>query len=734
MMLLHEAQKVVSWVPDSLADRCYHCQALFSLVLRRHHCRRCGNVFCDTCSSSRMPLVSAGFFTPVRVCDKCCEAAKKTHRRMYNERRRLSQSVTSAAMSHGVVDTMAMASSSHHDLHSLLPLSPMDESESSYAASPAAALALTTMIDVIPGEVVMYRGPNVHLRIPNGCEYAGTVYISNYRLVFSQTTAPCLSTSEACARTHSRHATVTLQADHVTAAPRYHAIPLRTIERVKRQELADSDTGVLTVFCKDLRRIQLVFLGLVQQQSFSHFDRCDRELKGRGGPVHFAKVHQETFPHALWDGWAVYDPVAEFNRLGVGATTKWRITDINQSYLFCPTYSASIAVPAAVSDQVLATAGAFRSKARIPALTWRDKKTGATICRSSQPLVGLGQKQCAEDILLIQAIAATNPSSSTMVIVDARPWRNAMAQKTVGMAGYELTSHYEVKSTPTPDNTEASSTSFDLPLHGSHVVDPPTLHDKTVMIGPTTCRLVFMGIENIHVMRKSFQKLTELSLSPDPLHDPPGFVDRPSIIQGPAASAVDPTTTASATSLHQFIIGDSTFTVSDRYRMVKVVGKGTYGVVIAASDCLNGGTYAIKKIAQFMRHPKVAMLAFREIQLMNKLGAHPCIMGVHELQRPLSFSTFDDLYIVQSLMETDLCRVIHSKEHLSDEHIQHFMYQILCGIQYIHSANVLHRDLKPSNILVNSDCSIKICDFGLARFATDQDLAEGLSEYVVTRW
>ncbi|RHY08948.1 hypothetical protein DYB25_011260, partial [Aphanomyces astaci] len=489
MMLLHEAQKVVSWVPDSLADRCYHCQALFSLVLRRHHCRRCGNVFCDTCSSSRMPLVSAGFFTPVRVCDKCCEAAKKTHRRMYNERRRLSQSVTSAAMSHGVVDTMAMASSSHHDLHSLLPLSPMDESESSYAASPAAALALTTMIDVIPGEVVMYRGPNVHLRIPNGCEYAGTVYISNYRLVFSQTTAPCLSTSEACARTHSRHATVTLQADHVTAAPRYHAIPLRTIERVKRQELADSDTGVLTVFCKDLRRIQLVFLGLVQQQSFSHFDRCDRELKGRGGPVHFAKVHQETFPHALWDGWAVYDPVAEFNRLGVGATTKWRITDINQSYLFCPTYSASIAVPAAVSDQVLATAG---------------------------------QKQCAEDILLIQAIAATNPSSSTMVIVDARPWRNAMAQKTVGMAGYELTSHYEVKSTPTPDNTEASSTSFDLPLHGSHAVDPPTLHDKTVMIGPTTCRLVFMGIENIHVMRKSFQKLTELSLSPDPLHDPPG--------------------------------------------------------------------------------------------------------------------------------------------------------------------------------------------------------------------
>ncbi|KAG9411895.1 hypothetical protein AC1031_017528 [Aphanomyces cochlioides] len=210
--------------------------------------------------------------------------------------------------------------------------------------------------------------------------------------------------------------------------------------------------------------------------------------------------------------------------------------------------------------------------------------------------------------------------------------------------------------------------------------------------------------------------------------------DEASLVERQSSVSMTTASGESTASMQQFIIGDATFTVSERYRMIKVVGKGTYGVVIAASDVQHGGTFAIKKIGQFMRHPKVAMLAFREIQLMNKLGAHPCIMGIHELQRPLSFDMFDDLYIVQPLMETDLCRVIHSKEHLSDEHIQYFMYQLLCGIQYIHSANVLHRDLKPSNILVNSDCSIKICDFGLARFATDQDVAEGLSEYVVTRW
>jgi mitogen-activated protein kinase 1/3 len=43
------------------------------------------------------------------------------------------------------------------------------------------------------------------------------------------------------------------------------------------------------------------------------------------------------------------------------------------------------------------------------------------------------------------------------------------------------------------------------------------------------------------------------------------------------------------------------------------------------------------------------------------------------------------------------------------------VYNLLCAVRYLHTANVLHRDLKPANILVNEDCSVKICDFGLAR-------------------
>ena len=91
---------------------------------------------------------------------------------------------------------------------------------------------------------------------------------------------------------------------------------------------------------------------------------------------------------------------------------------------------------------------------------------------------------------------------------------------------------------------------------------------------------------------------------------------------------------------------------------------------------------------------------------------------------------------VSELMECDLAAIIRSGQPLTDAHFQSFIYQILCGLKYIHSANVLHRDLKPGNLLVNADCELKICDFGLARgFSIDPDENAGfMTEYVATRW
>lgn len=84
-------------------------------------------------------------------------------------------------------------------------------------------------------------------------------------------------------------------------------------------------------------------------------------------------------------------------------------------------------------------------------------------------------------------------------------------------------------------------------------------------------------------------------------------------------------------------------------------------------------------------------------------------------------------------MDTDLYKIIKTNQELSDEHYKFIMYQILRALLFLHSANVIHRDIKPSNILINEDCIIKLCDFGLSRNLDNNDNL-ALTEYVVTRY
>jgi mitogen-activated protein kinase 1/3 len=63
----------------------------------------------------------------------------------------------------------------------------------------------------------------------------------------------------------------------------------------------------------------------------------------------------------------------------------------------------------------------------------------------------------------------------------------------------------------------------------------------------------------------------------------------------------------------------------------------------------------------------------------------------------------------------DMKKLLKSSKHLDETQVKSMIYDILCGIYYLHKADILHRDLKPANILVNNDCTIQICDFGLAR-------------------
>ena len=85
------------------------------------------------------------------------------------------------------------------------------------------------------------------------------------------------------------------------------------------------------------------------------------------------------------------------------------------------------------------------------------------------------------------------------------------------------------------------------------------------------------------------------------------------------------------------------------------------------------------------------------------------------LLQPPHLDFFAEIYMITELMQSDLHKIIVSPQHLTSDHIKVFLYQLLRGVKYLHSAKIIHRDIKPGNLLVNSNCVLKICDFGLAR-------------------
>ncbi|XP_022987945.1 mitogen-activated protein kinase 9 [Cucurbita maxima] len=173
---------------------------------------------------------------------------------------------------------------------------------------------------------------------------------------------------------------------------------------------------------------------------------------------------------------------------------------------------------------------------------------------------------------------------------------------------------------------------------------------------------------------------------------------------------------------------------ASRYQVQEIIGKGSYGVVGSAIDTHTDEKVAIKKINDVFEHVSDATRILREIKLLRLLR-HPDIVEIKHIMLPPSRREFRDIYVVFELMESDLHQVIKANDDLSPEHHQFFLYQLLRGLKYIHTANVFHRDLKPKNILANADCKLKICDFGLARVSfNDAPSAIFWTDYVATRW
>ncbi|KAJ2985527.1 hypothetical protein NUW58_g5480 [Xylaria curta] len=184
-----------------------------------------------------------------------------------------------------------------------------------------------------------------------------------------------------------------------------------------------------------------------------------------------------------------------------------------------------------------------------------------------------------------------------------------------------------------------------------------------------------------------------------------------------------------------FKVFNQDFIVDERYTVTKELGQGAYGIVCAAVNNQTNEGVAIKKVTNVFSKKILAKRALREIKLLQHFRGHRNITCLYDMDIPRP-DNFNETYLYEELMECDLAAIIRSGQPLTDAHFQSFIYQILCGLKYIHSANVLHRDLKPGNLLVNADCELKICDFGLARgFSVDPEENAGyMTEYVATRW
>ncbi|KAM9389060.1 phosphatidylinositol-3,5-bisphosphate 3-phosphatase MTMR6 isoform 3-T3 [Phaethornis superciliosus] len=165
-------------------------------------------------------------------------------------------------------------------------------------------------------------------------------------------------------------------------------------------------------------------------------------------------------------GWQLIDLAEEYRRMGV-PNANWQLSDANRDYKICETYPRELYVPRTASKPIIVGSSKFRSKGRFPVLSYYYKNKEAAICRCSQPLSGFSAR-CLEDEHMLQAISKANPSNRYMYVMDTRPKLNAIANRAAGK-GYENEDNY------------------------------------------SNIRFQFVGIENIHVMRSSLQKLLEVS-------------------------------------------------------------------------------------------------------------------------------------------------------------------------------------------------------------------------------
>ena len=174
------------------------------------------------------------------------------------------------------------------------------------------------------------------------------------------------------------------------------------------------------------------------------------------------------------------------------------------------------------------------------------------------------------------------------------------------------------------------------------------------------------------------------------------------------------------------------------YKIKEHLGSGTYGAVYKVKNRETKKEYAAKYLKDFLNHEIVARMMVREITILRKLSKNKKNIfstKLYDIILAGEEDSFDSVYLIMELQSGDLKSLMDTKDlNFDEEHATVVLYNILCALNYLHSANIMHRDIKPSNILINDNCQVKLCDFGMARTFTGEissadDCLEGLSKY-----